>query len=88
MLKQIVKCIRERLLKIDWIKLEVEAYKLVQAKKRHHEDWAKLMHSGKTFHTNDSNKTILVDYVDTRMVGQRPVTPTIIRPFGMGRRKR
>lgn len=46
MLKKIMKAIRRNLLKIDWIKLEAEAYQVVQKERLHHEHWAKLMHSG------------------------------------------
>lgn len=91
MIKKILRAIRRQLLKIDWIKLEVEAYRLVQEKKRHHEDWAKLMHSGQTLRDHKTSATItddevIVEYIDGRMIGQRHVTPNIIRPFGMKRR--
>ena len=39
------KAIREWAFKFDWFKLEVEAYQLLQKKQKHHERWAKLMHS-------------------------------------------
>jgi len=76
MLKKILKAIRVQLLKVDWIKLEVEAYRNVQEKKRRHERWAKLMHSGNAGHAAD--KRMIVDYQDGRMVGQRHVEPVFI----------
>lgn len=48
MLKAILKFIRRQLLKVDWIKRQVEAYRLRQKKQRHHERWAQLMHAGQT----------------------------------------
>jgi hypothetical protein len=38
--------------------------------------------------TDDDDSEVLVDYTDTRMMGQRPVMPRYVkvRPFGMGRK--
>jgi hypothetical protein len=46
MLKKIAKSIRRQLLKINWLRREVEAYKQERENQQHHEDWAQLMHSG------------------------------------------
>jgi len=46
MLKKLTKFICRELLKIEWIRREIEAYKLEQKKRWYHEDWAKLMRSG------------------------------------------
>lgn len=88
--KKILKQIRKQLLKIAWLRREVEAYKLEQKKRQHHDDWAQLMKAGGTVRTDedDPDSAVLVDYSDTRMTSQRGVTPNIIRPFGLGRRKR
>jgi len=48
MLKKIMGSIRRELLKIDWIKREVEAYQAEKEKQQHHEHWARIMHSGCT----------------------------------------
>ncbi|MBC2721815.1 hypothetical protein [Desulfosporosinus sp.] len=99
MLGRIKKAIRKQFLKVDWIKAEVEAYQNLQREKRYHQEWAQRLHSGNTVRELDpqeSHKTratvtddeVIVEYMDGRMIGQRPVTPTIIRPFGMGRRER
>ena len=76
MLKKILKAIRRRLLKIKWFKREVDRWKFEQQKRENRERFAHLMHVGKTVHTED--KPILIDYVDTRMLGQRYVTPQFI----------
>jgi len=41
MLKKLAK----QLLKINWLRREVEAYKLEQKKRQHREHWTKLMHN-------------------------------------------
>ncbi|HBV87053.1 MAG TPA: hypothetical protein DEF42_10470 [Desulfosporosinus sp.] len=81
MIGRIKKALCRRLLKIDWVKLEVEAYKLVQEKKRHHEHWSKIMQSGNTVRANEK---IIVDYSDGRILGQRPVTPLFIDSTNWG----
>lgn len=88
MLKKILKAIQNQLLKVDWIK--AEAYKLIQEKRQDDQLFAKIIHAGQAVHVDDTDSpdsTIVVDYVDGRMVGQRQVTPTIIRPFGLNRDK-
>ena len=40
MLKKFIKCIRRQLLKIDWFKLEVEAYQIEQKK------WERIIKGG------------------------------------------
>ena len=100
MLERIKKAIRKQFLKVDWVKAEVEAYQELQRRKRYHEEWAQRMHSGQTVRDlkpaeSEPHKTlamvtddeVIVEYMDGRMIGQRPVTPTIIRPFGLGRRR-
>jgi hypothetical protein len=94
-----LKKLRRQLLKINWLRREVEAYKLREKKRLHRENWARLMHSGcKVRNLKPEKKDItdtlsivtddgmIVDYIDGRMVGQRPVTPRVVRPFGMGRK--
>ena len=46
MIKELIKSIRRKLLKIDWVKREVEDYIQKLRKQRHYEKWAQLMHSG------------------------------------------
>lgn len=48
MLKKIMVAVRRELLKVDWIKREVEAYKLERKKQRDAELFAKLMDVGYT----------------------------------------
>lgn len=48
MLKKLMKSICRQLLKIEWVRREVEAYRIEKKKQRHHEQWARLMHSGYT----------------------------------------
>ena len=84
LLKRIGKLIRRRLLKIDWIKHEVQAYQLIQGEKIRHDDWGKTMRDN---HTEDSDHRtlatvsddgIMVDHMDGRMMGQRHVAPVIM----------
>jgi hypothetical protein len=60
----------------------IRRHMLTRKKRKHHERWAELMRAGGTVHTEDE---VLVDYIDTRMIGQRHVTPRVMRPFGMWR---
>lgn len=76
MLKKIMKSIRRQLLKVDWIKREVKAYRWEQKKQQNREHWAQLMRSGNTVHTHE-DKPLLVNYSDSRMIGQRHVTPRV-----------
>lgn len=98
MIKKIAKTIREQLLKVEWIRREVEAYQLEQKKQRHYHCWEMIMR-GQTMRDSKTEKSnhktqatvtdegILVDYMDGRMIGQRGVTPNVIRPFGLRRDK-
>ena len=78
-----LKKLRHQLLKINWLRLKVEAYQLRQKDKQWHEDWARKMRSSGVVREDE----VLVDYSDTRMIGQRHVAPRMIRPFGLGRGK-
>lgn len=58
---------------------------------------AKLMHSGQAvrkepkpmrFDALITDEEVLIDYMDTRLIRQRPLTPIIVRPFGLGGRDR
>jgi len=80
MLKKLKGTIRKQLLKIELIRLKVEAYKLEQevrrieqAKQEHHELWSRMLRSGDTIRSE-----MVVDYQDTRMVGQRAVQPVYV----------
>jgi len=79
MLKKLKDTIRKQLLKIQWIRREVEAYRLEQAKREHHEQWSQLMRSSDTIRSE-----MVVDYQDTRMVGQRAVQPVFIDSTNWG----
>ena len=72
-MKNLLKSIRKQLLKIEWIRREVEVYKLKQAKQEHHELWSRMLRSGDTIRSE-----MVVDYQDTRMVGQRAVQPVYL----------
>lgn len=97
MLKKIMKRVRRQLLKVNWIKREVEAYKLKQKKARHHKDWAKLMHSGRKVRNLKSEKLditdtlkiitidgLFVDYLGGKVVGQGYVEPVYIDSVNWG----
>ena len=81
MLKKLKGTIRKQLLKIQWIKREVEAYRLEQAKQEHHEQWSQLMRSSGVIRVDDK---VMVDYQDTRMVGQRAVQPVYVDSVNWG----
>lgn len=90
MIKKITKFVRRQLLNVEWIRREVEAYKLEQKKQRHHERWAKLMHSGQAVRDHETLVTItddglLIDYMDGRKVGQKYVNPVSIDSTNWGR---
>jgi len=78
-MKNLLKSIRKQLLKIELIRREVEAYKLEQAKREHHELWSRMLRSGDTIRSE-----MVVDYQDTRMVGQRAVQPVFIDSVNWG----
>ncbi len=95
MRKKILKAIRGQLLKVDWIKLEVEAYKIVQQKKRDDQLFSRLMLVGQTVKNctaEEPHKTlvtvcdrgIFVEYMDGRMIGQRYVAPIFIDSTNWG----
>lgn len=97
MLKKIMGSIRRQLLKIYWIKLQVEAYQVVQKKKRHHERWAQLMHSGRAVRDLEperlkpyetlatvSDEGLIVEYMNGRIVGQEYVNPVFLDSTNWG----
>ena len=79
-----LKHLRRQLLKINWVRRRVIEYK----KRRHHEAWRLIM-SGDAVRIYAPDKPedepMVVDYFDGRMIGQRAVTPRVMRPFGMWR---
>jgi len=84
MLKKVAKSVRKVLrdLKAESLKREDEAYKITQETRR----IEKQLEGQKSDHRTLATITddgVIVDYVDSRMVGQRSVTPRFIRPFGM-----
>lgn len=99
MLKKLLNVVRRKLLKVEWIKREVEAYRIEQQKKRHKERWAQLMSSGRKVRNlkpekKDIDDTLeivmddgmIVGYLDGRIVSQRYLDANLIRPFGIWRR--
>ncbi|MDQ7095977.1 hypothetical protein REC12_20490 [Desulfosporosinus sp. PR] len=68
----------------------IRNYRLSMKKARHHKRWAQILHSGLTVRDHKTLITIgdddvVVDYLDGRKIGQKYVSPRIIRPFGLGR---
>jgi len=67
MLKRIMKSIRRKLLKVDWIRHEVEAYQAKQGRKRDNLLFAKFIHVGgtarsvKTSRPSDNDTLMIVD---------------------------
>jgi hypothetical protein len=76
MLNQITTAIRRKL----------QSYLLKRKKRIHHRHWALIMASNAIDDDDGQDSEVLVDYMDTRMMGQRGVTPTVIRPLGLGRK--
>ena len=83
MIKKLGKAIRRNLLKVDWIRLEVEARQLVEKKRRHHERWAEIMHAGRAVRELEPTKLhpyqtlaivtddgLVEEYINGRVVGQ------------------
>jgi hypothetical protein len=68
------------------IRNKLQSYLLNRKKRIHHSHWALIMASN-AINNDGPDSEVLVDYMDTRMMGQRGVTPTVIRPFGLGRGK-
>lgn len=56
MLKKLTKFVRCKLLRVDWIKLEIDAYLLAQEKKRHHKRWAELLQGGGAIRDTETEK--------------------------------
>jgi len=83
-MKKIGGIVRRQLLKINWVKLEVEAYRMVQGEKQRHEHWTKTMQDNEVEKSDHKTFAIVtdsginVDYMDGRMVGQRGVVPVFI----------
>ena len=46
MLKKLMKSIRRNLLKINWIRREVEAYRMERELEEYSKRWAEIMHAG------------------------------------------
>jgi len=82
----VLRIIRKLLLKSDRIQNVVADYKLRQKKQRHHLRWELIM-SGSTIHMDDSSgpdSTVVVDYIDGRMVSQKHVDPVFIDSTNWG----
>jgi len=95
--KKIGGLVRRQLLKIDWVKLEVQAYQLVQKEKIRHEDWAQTMHSGQSIRDHKTEKPntyttlatvtddeLTVEYMAGRAVGHEHVVPVFIDSTAWG----
>jgi hypothetical protein len=78
MLKQL----RKQLLKIGCIRRHVEAYKREQKRQKDDRLFARIMMAGQALHFDDS--AVVVGYMDTRMIGQRPVQPLYIDSTNWG----
>ena len=68
MLKKIMISIRRNLLKIDWFRRKVDAYRVEQEKQQLYEHWARIMHSGctvrndvKSLKPSDDDTLMIVD---------------------------
>lgn len=55
MLKKIAVFSRKQLLKVKWIRREVEAYQKEQEDRRHRERWAKLMSANYAFRRDEKS---------------------------------
>lgn len=74
----------------------IRKYQIRRQKKRHHEHWAQLMKAGGAIRDVGEEKPdhrtqatvaddeILVDHMDSRMLGQRPVAPLFIDSANWG----
>jgi len=97
MLKKIGKAVRKQLLKVDYIKREVEAYRAEQKKQRDDLLFAKLMHAGRAIRDLKPTKLdicntvriveddgLFVDYLGGRVVDQGYVAPIFIDSVNWG----
>jgi len=80
MLKRFAKAICQKLIKINWLNREWEAYKIEREKRRIERHLEQRKHRTQAIVTD---KEVVVDYMDGRLVGQRHVVPRVVRPFGM-----
>lgn len=98
LLKKLLKPLCKQLLKINRVKSFVKESLKRLEDERKLEHKLHLMSSSYTirkdvkplnFDISDTTPTekneVIVDYSDTRMIGQRGVTPFVMRPFGMWR---
>ena len=67
--------LRRQLSRLLSIRKLVADYRWRQEKERNRERFAHLMHVSDTVHTRD--KPLLIDYTDTRMLGQRCLVPSL-----------
>ena len=67
--------LRRHLSRLPSIKKLVADYRWRQEKERNRERFAHLMHVSNTVHAED--KFMLIDYTDTRMMGQRCLVPSL-----------
>ena len=65
MLKKIMKAIRCELLKVDWVKREVEAYQTEQEKQRNDLRFARIMHAGQAVREIKPKKVVCKPYIDS-----------------------
>ena len=70
--------LRRQLSRLLNIKKLVADYRWRQEKEENRKRFAHLVHAGKTIHTED--KSILIDYTDNRMMGQRGFAPQFYNP--------
>ena len=80
-----LKLIRKALLKSNRIKRAVFAVQDRENKQRQHDHWRLIM-SGRAIRDKETEKLseLHVDYLDTRMVTQRPVAPLYINSVNWG----
>jgi len=69
MLKKIMKAIRCELLKVDWVKREVEAYQTEQEKQRNDLRFARIMHAGQSVRDIKPAKVVCKPYIDSLQWG-------------------
>lgn len=73
MMKELIKSAGLKLLKIDWVKREVEAYMRKLRNRRYYEKWAQLMHSGGKVRIHRPSKLAFLEaaVIYSRRVGLR-----------------